>query len=147
MSDSEEISAYRKALVRTIEVRKARLKTRKQVLKSELHARLTPKGLVSRFPVTIMVAALGTGWFIGRAFRLLITSPSSPPIERTQVPPSRPRMASPLIQAIKEIAFQTLTNFALNKTREFLVSRLSGFPITEVQNEVSNTSKPAGTKP
>ncbi len=147
MSDSEEIGAYRKALERTIEVRKARLKTRKQVLKSELHARLTPKGLVSRFPVTIMVAALGAGWFIGRAFRLLITSTSSPPIERTQVPSSRPRTASPLMQAIKEIAFQTLTNFALNKTREFLVNRLNGFPITEVQNEVNNTSKPASTKP
>lgn len=147
MSDSEEISAYRRALERTIQVRKARLKTRKQVLKSELHARLTPKGLVSRFPVTIMVAAVGTGWFIGRAFRLLITSPSSPPIERTQVPSSRSRTASPLMQALKEIAFQTLTNFVLNKTREFLVSRLSSFPTIKVHSEFNNISKSASAKP
>ncbi|MFN3344244.1 MAG: hypothetical protein ACK4XY_01365 [Chloroherpetonaceae bacterium] len=147
MSDSEEISAYRKALARTIEVRKARLKTRKQVLKSELHARLTPKGLVSRFPITIMVAALGTGWFVGRAFRLLITSPSSPPIEQTQSPSSRSRTSSPLTQALKEIAFQTLTNVALNKTREILVRYLSASGTSPVRNNHTNTSKPASVKP
>lgn len=140
MSDSEEISAYRKALARTIEVRKARLKKRKQMLKSELHARLTPKGLVSRFPITIMAVALGTGWFIGRVFRLLIASPSSPSVEQTQSPSSRSRTTSPLTQALKEIALQTLTNLALNKAREILVRYLSTSETSPVRNNHTNTS-------
>lgn len=116
MSDLEAIAAHRQALERTIEVRKARLKTRKNLLKSELHARLTPKGIVLRFPITTVVVAFGIGWVAGRATRALITLQS--PYTSSQATPRR-SMTSPLMQTLKEIALQTLTNVALNKTRNF----------------------------
>jgi len=122
MSDLEAIAAHRQALERTIEVRKARLKTRKNLLKSELHARLTPKGIVLRFPITTVVVAFGIGWVAGRTTRALITLQS--PYTSSQATPRR-SMTSPLMQTLKEIALQTLTNVALNKTREFLVSRMN----------------------
>jgi hypothetical protein len=122
MSDLEAIAAHRQALERTIEVRKARLKTQKNRLKSELHARLTPKGIVLRFPITTVVVAFGIGWVAGRATRALITLQS--PYTSSQATPRR-SMISPLMQTLKEIALQTLTNVVLNKTREFLVSRMN----------------------
>ncbi len=143
MSDSEAIAAYRQALERTIEVRKARLKTRKQLLKSELHARLTPKGIASRFPITTVAIALGIGWIAGRAIRALIT-PQSPYTKHPQASPRRSQLASPVMQTLKEIALQSLTNFALNKTRDFLVSRLN---VSRSNNDFSNTPKPSRAKP
>ncbi|MGQ9805228.1 MAG: hypothetical protein ACUVRP_04015 [Chlorobiales bacterium] len=129
MSDSEAINAYRQALERIISVRVARLKTRKQTLKSELNARLTPKGIVLRFPVTTLTIAAGIGWLAGRAIRALIApQSSSPPLNRDdkeiRIAPNRSRASSPLIQTLKETALQLLINFVLNKTRNFLVNRL-----------------------
>ncbi len=144
MSDLEAIAAHRKALERTIDVRKARLKTRKQLLKSELHARLTPKGIVSRFPITTLTIAAGIGWLMGRAVRALITPPPSY-TKAAQASPRRSQTPSPVIQTLKEIAFQTLTNFALNKTRDFLVNRLnlSHTP----KSDFSNIPKPSRAEP
>ncbi len=148
-SDSESIEAYRQALERTIAVRKARLKSRKQFLKSELNARLTPKGIVSRFPMTTLTVAVGIGWLTGRVVRALLAPEVPHSIKKeAQLAPSRSRASSPLIQMLKEIAFQTLTNFALNKTREFLVSRLENSrTMTRVHNNMTNISKPARAKP
>lgn len=145
MSDLEAIAAHRQALERTIEVRKARLKTRKQLLKSELHARLTPKGIVSRFPITTVAIGFGIGWLAGRAIRALIT-PQPSYTKHPQAAPRRSQLASPLMQTLKEIALQTLTNFALNKTRDFLVSRLNVFR-TNNDSDSSNTPKPSRAKP
>ncbi len=147
MSESESIDAYRQALERTIAVRKARLKSRKQMLKSELNARLTPKGIVSRFPVTTLTIAVGIGWLVGRVVRTLI-APPTPRSTKTdaQIAPSRSRVPSPLIQSLKEIAFQALTNFALNKTRDFLVSRLENVRTTRLQNDMTNISKSSSAK-
>ncbi|MFQ3596916.1 MAG: hypothetical protein SNJ55_00020 [Chloroherpetonaceae bacterium] len=148
MSESESIDAYRQALERTIAVRKARLKSRKQMLKSELNARLTPKGIVSRFPVTTMAIAVGIGWLTGRVVRALVAPEVPRSIKKAvQIAPSRSRASSPLIQSLKEIAFQALTNFALNKTREFLVSRLENVRTSRVQNNIANISKPSSAKP
>lgn len=149
MSDSEAIAARRQTLERTIAVRKARLKTRQQMLKSELDARLTLKGIVSRFPFTTLTIAVSVGWLAGRAVRALIASQNSHSIKKeVQSAPSRSQASSPLIQALKEIAFQTLTNFALNKTRDFLVSRFEhSRTTTQAQNNITNISKPSNTKP
>jgi len=143
MSEIDAIAAHRQALERTIEVRKARLKTRKQLLKSELHARLTPKGIVSRFPMTTVAIGFGVGWLAGRAIRALIT-PQPSYTKHPQAAPRRSQLASPLMQPLKEIALQTLTNFALNKTRDFLVSRLN---VSRTNNDVSNTPNPSRAKP
>lgn len=129
MSDSEAINAYRQALERIVSVRVARLKTHKQTLKSELNARLTPMGIVSRFPVTTLTIAAGIGWLAGRAIRALIApQTSSNPLNRGDkemcIAPNRSRASSQLIQTLKETALQLLINFVLNKTRNFLVSRL-----------------------
>ncbi len=142
MSEIDAIAAHRQALERTIEVRKARLKTRKQLLKSELHARLTPKGIVSRFPMTTLAIGFGVGWLAGRAIRTLITPQS--PYNSSQAAPRRSKIASPLMQTLKEIALQSLTNFVLNKTRDFLVSRLN---VSRTNNDVSNTPNPSRAKP
>jgi hypothetical protein len=144
MSELDAIAAHRKALERVIEVRKARLKTRKQMLKSELHTRLTPQGIASRFPLTTLLVGFSVGWFAGRTFRALIT-PQTPYTPQRQSPPNRTRTSSPVIQTLKEIAFQTLTNFALNKTREILVNHLN--TSQRVQNNIANISNPSSVKP
>ncbi len=144
MSETEAIDAHRKALERTIAVRKARLKTRKQLLKSELHARLTPKGIVSRFPITTLLIATGIGWLMGRAVRALIT-PQPSYTKAALASPRRPQTPSPVIQTLKDIAFQTLTNFLLNKTRNFLVNRLNVSHTPK--NDFSNIPKPSRAEP
>lgn len=142
MSDLEAINAYRHALERIVAVRNARLKTRKQTLKSELQARLTPQGLVSRFPITALSVALGIGWFAGRLIGALITPPTPPTIQ-AQPLARRSRASSQMIQTLKDLAFQSLTNFVLNKSRDFLVNRLNESRSLRVQTDTTNLSKPS----
>lgn len=122
MSDLQALERQRRELERVIEVRKARLKTRAQTLKRELQERFSPKGIASRFPLATLGLALGAGWLLGRAVGASLSARPSNDAPQPQPAASSP-LASLLWEPLKELAVQTLLNFALNKTRDFLVNR------------------------
>lgn len=145
MSDSEAIDAYRQTLERTIEARKARLKTRNQTLKTELHKRLTPKGIMSRFPIATLAVAAGVGLILGRAIRAMSSPRPKRIIVRAETPTANggSQNKSRLAETLKEMAFQALAEFALNKTRAFLVSQFSRASERPSQKKFANIAKPA----
>lgn len=141
MKELEEIANRRKELERVAAFRRLRLSRRREDLRRELSARITPSGIIARHPLITFGILFGIGFIFGKVIVSAIPTPKNKTNFISVEERSGERKPMLIGVFLKDVAKEFLTNFFLNKMRQILTSRLNQFQSTTFSTASASEKK------